>query len=663
MISKYIFGKPFNTESVVCLPDEAKIFSDDASSFKYAQISINENDGFSFRMHVSPKTMIFGLGQSMGGINKRGRIYNCWCTDEFSHTEEKTSLYGAHNFMIFYEPDSKNAFGLFFDYPGLVQIDAAFSSFDTVSVKIEDVHLNMYYIEGNSLLDVAGQFRKMIGASYVPPVWSLGFMQSRWGYGSEEDLKKVYKNYKEKNIPLDAIFLDIDYMDGFRDFSINKKNFSDFAKTVSDFKEKNVHIVPIIDAGIKVEDAAPDSEGVQNDYFCKKADGSLFAAGVWPGLSHFTDFLNPAARRWFGGLYKKLTDMGIDGFWNDMNEPALFYSEDGLKNAYKKILSVIDNKNPEVYDTWKLKDAVLGVQNSMDDYKSFYHKVPADIAGALAEDVQNGLAVVQHSKVHNLYGYNMTRAASEFFTKNCKNDVLIFSRASYIGAHRYGGIWTGDNASWWNHIELLIHQLPGLNMCGFLYTGCDLGGFGGNTSRELLLRFLGVGIWTPLMRNHSALGTREQEFYQFENTEDFRGIVSFRYRILPYLYEKLKKASAENSLFFKPLAFEFADDEIAVQTEDQLLLDDDIMIAPVYRQNASGRNVYLPEDMKMVRCTLGSGLDKGLPEITRLSKGMHFVKYAQNEVVFFLRKGKSVWVVDSAQTTAELDLGTKEVWG
>ena len=354
--------------------------------------------------------------------------------------------------------------------------------------------------------------------------------------------------------------------------------------------------------------------------------------------------------------------MGIDGFWNDMNEPALFYSEDGLKNAYKEILSVIDNKNPEVYDTWKLKNAVLGVQNSMDDYKSFYHKLPADIAGALAEDVQNGLVLVQHSKVHNLYGYNMTRAASEFFTKNCKNDVLIFSRASYIGAHRYGGIWTGDNASWWNHIELLIHQLPGLNMCGFLYTGCDLGGFGGNTSRELLLRFLGVGIWTPLMRNHSALGTREQEFYQFENTEDFRGIVSFRYRILPYLYEKLKKASAENSLFFKPLAFEFADDEIAVQTEDQLLLDDDIMIAPVYRQNASGRNVYLPQDMKMVRCALGSGLDKGLPEITRLSKGMHFVKYAQNEVVFFLRKGKSVWVVDSAQTTAELDLSTKTVW-
>ena len=196
MISKYIFGKPFNTESVVWLPSEAKIFVDDASSFKYAQISVNKKDGFSFKMHVSSKTMIFGLGQSMGGIDKRGRIYNCWCTDEFSHTEEKTSLYGAHNFMVFYEPDSKNAFGLFFDYPGLIQIDAGFSSFDTVSVKIEDVHLNMYCIEGNSLLDITNQFRKMIGASYVPPLWSLGFMQSRWGYGSEEDLKKVYKNYK-----------------------------------------------------------------------------------------------------------------------------------------------------------------------------------------------------------------------------------------------------------------------------------------------------------------------------------------------------------------------------------------------------------------------------------------------------------------------------------
>lgn len=671
MINKFTFGKPFNTEAVVFLPQDSRTFTDDSKNFPKGKISIDSSatqnsngskKSFELEIQLTQKTMIFGLGQNMGGINKRGKIYNCWCTDEFSHTEEKTSLYGAHPFIILYEPDTKDAYGLFFDYPGLLQIDAGFTSHNILKVTAQEPHIALYYIEGNSLSHISHQFRTMIGKSYVPPEWALGYMQSRWGYGSEADLYRVYDNYKKAGIPLDALFLDIDYMDSFRDFSVNKNNFTDFAKTVADFKKKHIHIVPIIDAGIKVENADPDKEGLEKDFFCKKADGTPFAAGVWPGLSHFTDFLNPKARTWFGSLYKTLTDAGIDGFWNDMNEPALFYSEDGLKAAHNKIRKLIDNSNPGVYDTWELKDTVLSVQNSMEDYKSFFHKVPLENAGGLAENVENGVATVNHAKVHNLYGYNMTRAASEFFTQNVKDPVLLFSRASYIGAHRYGGIWTGDNAAWWAHIEVLLHQLPGLNMCGFLYTGCDIGGFGCNTTRELLLRFLGIGIWTPLMRNHSALGTREQECYQFEDSEDFRGLISLRYRLLPYLYEQLKTASEKGSMYFKPLAFDFADDEIALRIEDQLLLGDDLMIAPVYTQNATGRHVYLPENMKMVRCTLGYGLDKGTPQIQELSKGSHYIKYAPNEVVFFLRGGRSIWVVDSAQTSAELDIKTKQFW-
>lgn len=660
MIKKFIFGKPFNTEAVVTLSEDAITFTDKPELFPQGTVTLTQN--FNFEYPLSPETMIFGLGQTMGGINKRGKLYKCWCTDEFNHTEEKTSLYGAHPFMILYEPESKSVFGLFFDYPGLLEIDAGFTHFDKLTVTAQEPHIAVYFIEGSSLLDISRQFRSIIGKSYEPPLWALGFMQSRWGYGKEEDLSRVYQEYKKAQIPLDALFLDIDYMDGFRDFSINKNNFSDFAKTVSDFKKKNIHIVPIIDAGIKVENADPDKEGIELDYFCKKSDGKPFAAGVWPGLSHFTDFLNPQARNWFGSQYKKLTDAGIDGFWNDMNEPALFYSEDGLKAAHDKIRTLIQNHNPGVYDTWEMKNAVLNVQNSPQDYKSFYHQVPEKIAGGLADSVSNGIATVNHAKVHNLYGYNMTRAAGEYFTHNLDKKILLFSRASYIGAHRYGGIWTGDNAAWWAHIELLIHQLPGLNMCGFLYTGCDLGGFGCNTSRELLLRFLGIGIWTPLMRNHSALGTREQELYQFENSQDFRGLVSFRYRILPYLYQKLLSCSKENELFFKPLAFDFPEDKIALQTEDQLLLGDDLMIAPVYKPNSTGRTVYLPEQMKMVCCSTGNGLDSGMPEITTLEKGTHFISCKSNEVVFFIRKNRSITVVDTAQNSAEINMATAQTW-
>lgn len=660
MISKFTFGKPFNTEAVVSLPSDVKSFTDKPELFPEGKILLNK--GFTYTLKLSQETMIFGLGENMGGMNKRGRIYDSWCTDDPNHTEEKRSLYGAHNFFVIYEPSTEKAFGLFFDYPGLLHIDAANTSFDTLLVTAEEPHLDIYYIEEKSLSDVVKQFRGLIGKSYMPPFWAMGYMQSRWGYGTEADLFRVHENYKKQGIPLDAIFLDIDYMDGFRDFSVNKDNFKDLAKIVSDLKKKNLHIVPIIDAGIKVEDADPDTEGCQNGYFCKKADGKEFAAGVWPGLSHFTDYLNPDARAWFGSKYKCLTDAGIDGFWNDMNEPALFYSEDGYKAAISKAKDMLNNENPNVYETWQLKDLVCNLQNNMNDYKSFYHRVPQEIAGGLADKVEDNLAVVNHYKVHNLYGYNMTRAASEYFTKNVNREMLLFSRASYIGAHRYGGIWTGDNASWWSHIELLIHQLPGLNMCGFLYTGCDLGGFGCNTNRELLLRFLGIGIWTPLMRNHSALGTREQECYQFENTEDFRGLVSFRYRILPYLYEQFKKCREENTMFFKPLAFEFPKDEIALRVEDQLLLGDDLMIAPIYKQNATGRTAYLPEEMKMVCCKLGAGLDKGQPEITTLSAGTHYIKCAPNEVVFFIRKDRSISVVDAAQTTAEINMKTMQNW-
>lgn len=668
MVKKFVFGKPFDTESVVALPCDSEIFENSDEKFHTGKISLE--DGFLFEYKLLDLDRVFGLGETTGGIDKRGKLYESWCSDDPCHTEEKKSLYGAHNFVVVWSPSQKKAFGLYFDYPGKLSFDIGYTKADTFYVRAEFPHIAVYLIEAdsgdkNQILSVISQFRKMIGKSYVPPVWAFGFMQSRWGYGAESDLVTVYDNYKKNGIPLDAIFLDIDYMIGFRDFTINSQNFKDFKKTVNDFKEKNIHIVPIIDAGIKVdENFAVDKEGIEKDFFCKKSDGKPFAAGVWPGLSHFTDFLNPKAREWFGSQYKVLLDSGIDGFWNDMNEPALFYSEYGLKAAYEKISSAITNKNPDVYTVWGVKDAVLGLSNSMEDYKSFYHRVPEKIAGAFGENGSDcdGSVLVRHDKVHNLYGYNMTRAAAEYFENSSKDKILMISRASYIGMHRYGGIWTGDNCSWWGHISLLLKQLPSLNMCGFLYTGCDLGGFGCDTSREMLLRFMSVGIFTPLMRNHSALGTREQECYKFERPEDFRGIISLRYRLLPYLYNLFVKCAEEGCMYFKPLCFDYPDDEIAPNIEDQLLIGDDLMIAPVCVPNATGRMVYLPEPMTCVTCGLGSGLDSGEPQKKMLEKGVHYVEIPLNNIVFFIKKGHNIPVADSALSTAELDFSPKSWW-
>lgn len=226
----------------------------------------------------------------------------------------------------------------------------------------------------------------------------------------------------------------------------------------------------------------------------------------------------------------------------------------------------------------------------------------------------------------------------------------MVSRSSYIGMHRYGGIWTGDNKSWWSHLLLNIKMMPSLNMCGFLFTGADLGGFGSDTTRDLLLRWLAFGVFTPLMRNHSALGTREQECYQFERTEDFAHVIGVRYRLLPYLYSEYVQAALKNEMYFRPLAFDYPGDLMAKETEDQLMLGEGLMVAPVYTQNATGRYVYLPENMLFVKF-----MPDGTLYQEKMEKGIHFVKVALNEVPMFIKKNHIVPLAASAESIAEMD--------
>ncbi len=246
----------------------------------------------------------------------------------------------------------------------------------------------------------------------------------------------------------------------------------------------------------------------------------------------------------------------------------------------------------------------------------------------------------------------MTRSAGEAFDElEPDKRVLMFSRASYVGMHRYGGVWTGDNSSWWSHILMNLQMLPGLNMCGFLYTGADLGGFGCDTTEDLLLRWLELGIFTPLMRNHSAKGTREQEFYRFGHVEDFRGIIGLRYALLPYLYSEFVKAAMRDDMMFLPLAFVYPQDEEAAAVEDQLMVGESMMIAPVYRQNARGRYVYLPEEMKLYRFRSSEDVD-----IEVLGAGHHYVKAELNEVLVFVRPNHVVPLAGGGCCVADVDM-------
>lgn len=629
MIKKFTLGKPFFTGAVV---RETAALGWDGFPYKYTQ-----NEGLSFEIPLGSDDIVYGLGETTRGINKRGWIYESWCSDDPFHTEGKRSLYAAHNFIII--SGAQNT-GIFIDFPSRISWDIGYTKADTARIELEGNDFDIYIIEGGSPREVVREFRALIGKSYIPPFWAFGFQQSRWSYHNSEAVDCIIDGYDKAGIPLDCVYLDIDYMDSFKDFTVDGSKFPDFERFVAEKKEKGIRLIPIIDAGIKAEEGYEIfDEGVKNGYFCKKADGSDFEAGVWPGICRFPDFLRQDVREWFGSKYKKLIDMGIEGFWNDMNEPALFYSADGIKNALEKASS-LKGQNLDLGKFFNLKDTFAGLSNNGNDYASIYHTVDGE--------------QVNHQKVHNLYGANMTRAAGEYFEKEYgEQKILMFSRASYIGAHRYGGIWFGDNHSWWSHILLCLKMLPGANMCGFLYSGADIGGFNENATRDLVLRFTALGVFTPLMRNHSALGTRDQECFAFDNTEDFRDVVLVRYRLIPYLYDTFKKARDNGDMIFRPLSFDYPEDKIARECETQLMLSDECMIAPVYEQNANGRTVYLPEDMTFVKLS-GERVTK-----QELKKGLHYVEVALNEVPLFIKKGKKIPLCKPAMRTSLLD--TEEV--
>lgn len=631
MTYKYTFGKPIETDAVVLQMENAD------QSVPYVTM---KETGFTYDMEKSD--IVYGLGENVRGINKRGWVYQSRCTDDPSHTEDKRSLYAAHNFIIV---EGKETFGVFVDTPSLVTFDIGYTNKNVLDVEIPDGDYYLYIIEGENPYAIVKEFRKMIGKSYIAPKWAFGYGQSRWSYMNEDEIREVVAEHQKNDIPLDSIYLDIDYMERYKDFTVDEKAFPEFEKFVKEMKDQNIHLVPIIDAGVKIEEGYDTyEEGMENGYFCKKENGEEFVAGVWPGRVHFPDVLNDDARKWFGNKYQFLLDQGIDGFWNDMNEPAIFYSEDHLNEVFDKI-DDYKSMNLDVNTFFEFKDMVLGIANNTDDYKRFYHSYKGE--------------TIRHDKVHNLFGYNMTRAAGEAFDRlRPEERILMFSRSSYIGMHRYGGIWQGDNLSWWSHILLNLRMLPSLNMCGVLYTGADLGGFGADTTEDLVMRWLELGIFTPLMRNHSAMGTRRQEAYRFQDTEDFKNIIGIRYGLLPYLYSEYMKAALKDEMYFLPLSFVYAQDERAKQVEDQLMVGESIMIAPVYEQNKSGRYVYLPEEMKMYRMRSLTDMDEEI-----LSKGDHYVKAELNEVLIFVRPDHIVPMSCGGNNVASVDESKLKVFG
>lgn len=616
MITKLIYGTPFDTEAITQEVSKTDVL-------RYFKL---ERGGKSliFTCPLATEDVVYGLGETMGAVNKRGGRYISFNTDTADHTDANPSLYASHNLLII---DGADHFGVFFDTPSRITFEIDYRGSGQIRVTCDTVDLTVYQFENVSSYAITREFLQAIGPSYLPPLWAFGYGQSRFGYKCEKDFRDVLEGHKKAGIPLDYICMDIDYMDRFIDFSVNEKNFPDLKAFSEEMANHGIHLVPIVDAGIKVEPGNETYEsGVRGGHFCRNKEGGLFRACVWPGMTHFPDFLNPRAREWFGQQYKFYTDRGIEGFWNDMNEPAIFYSEyakrGGKLNMFLNMVFSKQRKEKQANDLVR-------------DYKSFFHNV--------------GGKRYCHYDVHNIYGYLMTRASSEGLEKLLDHRFLLFSRSSYIGAGRYGGVWTGDNSSCWEHLKLNLRHMPSLNMCGFLYSGADTGGFMGNTNRELLLRWLAVSAFTPLMRNHTGNFTANQEAYRFGDTEDFRSVISLRYRLLPYIYSEYMKAALTGDMYIKPLAFAFPDDPKVRPIEDQLIVGGSIMIAPIIKQGETTRKVYLPEDMTQVV------YDGENFTCTAVKKGYVTIHARLNEVVFFILKDRLLPVGKAITNTKDVD--------
>lgn len=618
MITKWVSGCPYKLDAVV----QEVPAVDHAEGLAACALG----NGLEFTRALEDGDRVYGLGETSRGINKRGcRLIN-YNVDNAHHRPDTVSLYGAHNFIIV---SGREHWGFFFDTPARVIFDIDVTTQGVLSVQCDSANVAVYSIREDSDKAVAESFLRIIGRSYIPPLWAFGFGQSRWGYKTKADFRAVADGYQKRGIHLDYLCMDIDYMDRFIDFTFNPKNFPDFGDFCKEMKERGIRLVPIVDAGLKIEPGNPVyEEGVAKNYFCKNKEGKDFQAAVWPGLTHFTDFFQPEAREWFGRQYAFYTEQGVEGFWNDMNEPAIFYSEYTSRLSKKDFIPGGDgNYQPGT---------------NLVDYKNFFHQIDGK--------------TVMHHDVHNAFGYLMTRSAGEQLDKLMDKRYLLFSRSSYIGAHRYGGIWTGDNTSSWENLRMAVHQMPSLNMCGFLYIGTDIGGFGGNCSRELLLRWLAFGVFTPLMRDHAMKGTRRQECYRYFRKKDFRTVVSLRYRLLPYLYSEYMKAAVRGKLYFRPLAFDFPEDEEAAQVEDQLLVGDSLMMTPLVEKRKNKRTVYLPEDMTKV-------LYDGSFHTRQLEKGYHEIHVRPNQVVFFIRKDCLVPIAEDAERVEQVDLETVTLLG
>jgi len=487
----------------------------------------------------------YGLGDKTGFLDKRSYEYEMWNTDNPDpQVDSFKALYKSIPFFI--ALGKEYVYGIF--------LDNTFKGYFNMGQESESYYwfgadggcLNYYYIAGESMAEVLKGYTYLTGTCPLPQKWTLGYHQSRWGYVTQEDVEEIASSMRKNDIPCDVIHFDIDYMQDYKVFTWNEERYHNDPKAFLDRLSKDgFKVVVINDPGVKVEEGYEVyEEGLHGGYFARTPEGEVYSNVVWPGEAVFPDFGNPEVREWWGQHQSFLLEKGVRGIWNDMNEPASF-------------------RGP-------LPDDVVFTDE-----------------GRKAE----------HREMHNVYGHLMAKAAYDGLKDLDGRRPFVITRACYAGSQKYATAWTGDNTSMWAHLQMVIPQLCNLGLSGMPFVGTDVGGFGADTTPELMARWVQVGCFSPLFRNHSAAGTRRQEPWEFgeEVMGIYRKYVKLRYRLIPYMYDLFFEEEQTGMPVMRPLVLEYEKDDAARVCNDEFMLGSRILVAPVVHPGMTKRMVYLPE--------------------------------------------------------------------
>lgn len=528
----------------------------------------------------------YGLGEKAGAtLSLNTQQFVMWNTDTYAYPRGLDPIYQSIGFYtaLRYERDAGagrgRAYGLFLDNTSRTYFDMGKTDPARVTFGAPSGELNYYVFTGGrerSPKKVLEDYSNLTGRAPMPPLWALGNQQSRWSYYPESRVREVARGFRESRTPADVIYLDIDYMDGFRVFTWNKERFPDPRKLIADLRAEGFRVVLIVDPGVKVDpNYYAYTQGQAGGHFVKTAGGEELHASVWPGVCAFPDFTDPKAREWFGSLYKTNLDEGVAGFWNDMNEPGVFLSEETPK--------------PDIYHH-PMKTFPLDARHAGDG------------------------APGTHARYHNVYGMQMARATFEGL-KKLRPDArpFVLTRAGYAGVQRYSAVWTGDNVATWDHLRLSLTMLMNMGVSGVPFVGSDVGGFSGNPSPELYARWLQAAALTPMLRSHSENGSNPHEPYSFpkEYADINRASIELRYRLLPYIYTLFDEHTRTGAPVMRPLWFEYPDDARTYLIEDEYLVGRDLLVAPVVTESVTKRRVYFPAGDKWVDWWTGKKYEGG----------------------------------------------------